>query len=123
MLNNKQEFLELLQYSNELLKNNKFLYKEDPEKSIKLSIFLARIEDNLHLRQKDNYIDLMERFLNKKIDAEDFSFFFIAQYDTINRTLSEMEQDFEKNFDELSNILIENKRIKIKNTKLERILC
>jgi len=112
MINNKQEFFKLLKYSNELRKNNKSLFKENPEKSRKLSRFLIIIEENLHLRQKDKYIELMEIFLNNKIDAEDFSFYFIAKYDNINQTLREMEQDFEKKFDELSNLLIENKNKK-----------
>ena len=112
MINNKQEFFKLLKYSNELRKNNKSLFKENPEKSRKLSRFLIIIEENLHLRQKDKYIELMEIFLNNKIDAEDFSFCFIAKYDKINQTLREMKQDFEKKFDELSNLLIENKNKK-----------
>ena len=112
MINNKQEFFKLLKYSNELRKNNKSLFKENPEKSRKLSRFLIIIEENLHLRQKDKYIELMEIFLNNKIDAEDFSFCFIAKYDNINQTLREMKQDFEKKFDELSNLLIENKNKK-----------
>lgn len=112
MINNKQEFFKLLKYSDELRKNNKSLFKENPEKSRKLSRFLIIIEENLHLRQKDKYIELMEIFLNNKIDAEDFSFCFIAKYDNINQTLREMKQDFEKKFDELSNLLIENKNTK-----------
>ena len=112
MINNKQEFFKLLKYSNELRKNNKSLFKENPEKSRKLSRFLIIIEENLHLRQKDKYIELIEIFLNNNIDAEDFSFCFIAKYDNINQTLREMKQDFEKKFDELSNLLIENKNKK-----------
>ena len=112
MINNKQEFFKLLKYSNELRKNNKSLFKENPEKSRKLSRFLIIIEENLYLKQKDKYIELMEIFLNNKINAEDFSFCFIAKYDNINQTLREMKQDFEKKFDELSNLLIENKNKK-----------
>ena len=111
-INNKQELFKLLEYLNELRKKNKTLFKEDPEKSKKLSRFLVIIEENLHLRQKDKYIELMELFLKNKIDAEDFSFCFITKYDDINQTLREMKQDFEKRFDELSNLLIENKNNK-----------
>jgi len=114
MVDNKQELFKLLEYSNELRKNNKSLLKEDPEKFRKLLKFLIIIAENLHLRKKDNYIELMEIFLNNKIDAENFSFYFIAQHDYINQTLSEMEQDFEEKFDELSNLLIENKNKKCK---------
>ena len=112
MMNNEQEFFKLLKYSNELRKNNKSLFKENSEKSRKLSRFLIIIEENLHLRQKDKYIELMETFLKNKINAEDFSFYFIVKYDNINQTLREMKQDFEKKFDELSNLLIENKNKK-----------
>ena len=84
MINNQQELFKLLKYSNELRNNNKSLFKENPEKSRKLSRFLMIIEENLHLRQKDTYIELMEIFLNNNIDAEDFSFCFIAKYDNIN---------------------------------------
>ena len=112
MMNNEQEFFKLLKYSNELRKNNKSLFKENSEKFRKLSRFLIIIEENLHLRQKDKYIELMETFLKNKINAEDFSFYFIVKYDNINQTLREMKQDFEKKFDELSNLLIENKNKK-----------
>ena len=47
-----QEFYKLLKYSNELIKNKKSLLKEYPEKYKKLSQFLTKIEENLHLRQK-----------------------------------------------------------------------
>ena len=112
MSKENQEFFKLLKCSNELIKNKKSLFKEYPEKSKKLSQFLIRIEENLHLRQKNKYIELMEIFLTNQINAEDFSFYFIAKYDNINQTLRKMKQDFEKKFDELSNLLIENKNKK-----------
>ena len=43
MINNKQEFFKLLKYSNELRKNNNSLFKENPEKSRKLSRFWKKI--------------------------------------------------------------------------------
>jgi hypothetical protein len=39
MINKNQEFFKLLKYSNKLRKNNKSLFKENPEKSRKLSRF------------------------------------------------------------------------------------
>jgi len=113
MINNKQELFKLLKDSNELRNNNKSLFKENPEKSRKLSRFLRIIEENLHLRKKDTYIELIEIFLNNNVDAEDFSFCFIAKYDNINQTLREMKQDFEKKFNELSSLLTENKKYRI----------
>ena len=105
MSKENQEFFKLLKCSNELIKNKKSLFKEYPEKSKKLSQFLIRIEENLHLRQKNKYIELMEIFLTNQINAEDFSFYFIGEYDNINKNLREMKQKF----DELSNLLLENK--------------
>lgn len=109
MSKESQEFFKLLKCSNELIKNKKSLFKEYPEKSKQLLQFLVRIEENLHLRQKNEYIELMEIFLTNKISAEDFSFYFIAKYDNINQDLREMERNFDQKFDELSNLLLENK--------------
>nr|ULD16202.1 hypothetical protein [Cylindrotheca closterium] len=109
MPNNKKELFKLLKYSKQLRNNNKYLFKEDPEKSDKLLTFLVIIETNLHVRQKNKYIELIDIFLNNKIDAEDFSDCFIAQYDSINQTLREMEKDFEKRFTELSNFLTDSR--------------
>jgi hypothetical protein len=109
MSKKNQEFFKLLKCSDELIKNKKSLFKEYPEKSTKLSQFLIRIEENLHLRQKNKYIELMEIFLTNQINAEDFSFYFIAKYDNINQDLREMKRNFEQKFDELSNLLLENK--------------
>jgi len=109
MSNENQEFFKLLKCSNELIKNKKYLFNEDPEKSKKLLKFLVRIERNLHLRQKNKYIELMDIFLTNQINAEDFSFYFIALHDSINKDLREMERNFEQRFDELSNLLLENK--------------
>ena len=104
-----QEFFKLLKYSNELRKNKKYLLHESPEKSKKLLQFLIKIEENLHLRQKSEYIELLEIFLTNQINAEDFSLYFMAKYSNLNKDLREMKLNFEQNFDELSNLLLENK--------------
>lgn len=91
IVHNRQQFFELLKYSDKLKKSGKFLCDEDSEK----------------------YIELMEIFLNNKIDAEDFSFFFIAECDKLNQTLREMEKNFGKNFDELSDLLLEDKKCQL----------
>jgi hypothetical protein len=109
MSKENQEFFKLLKYSNELRKNKKSLFKEYPEKDKKLLQFLRRIEENLHLREKNTYIELMDIFLTCQINAEDFFFYFIAKYDDINKNLREMELNFQQKFDELSNLLLENK--------------
>lgn len=109
MSKENQELFELLKCSNELRENNRSLFKEYPKKYEKLLQFLVKIEENLHLRQKMRYIQLMGIFLTNQITAEDFSFYFIAEYYNICENLYEMERNFEQKFDELSNLLIENK--------------
>lgn len=108
MINQIQEFLNLLKLSNELAKNDKYLFKEDPEKEDKLLKFSARMETNLHIRYKDKYIKLIDLFLNDNMTAEVFSACFMRQYEIVNETLEEMNQDFEKNLDQLSNLLTES---------------
>jgi len=63
-------FFKLLQYSNELLDNNKDLRKENYEAYLALLKFLARITDNLHYAEKDLYIELLNDFLDDKITAD-----------------------------------------------------
>ena len=114
MLSNPQEFFELLKYSNELLKKDTSLKKENRQKYRKLVDFNAKITENLHLKQKERYIQLMENFLNNTIDAKDFSFCFIAQYHIPHLVAYEMIQDFEKNVDELSHLLTDNPHLEYK---------
>ena len=78
-------FFKLLKWSNEFIKNKKSFFKADPKKAIKLSQFLARIEETLHLRQKNKHIKLIESFLTNQINVEDFSFSFMRQYENINK--------------------------------------
>ena len=113
MTNDSKKLFKLLKYSDELRKENLYLAKENSHESRKLLAFLAIIEENLHLKEKKEYIELMEMFLNNQIDAENFSFCFIAKYDEINETLRAMEKNFETNFNELSSLLIENEKSQI----------
>ena len=116
------EFFKLLKCSNEFIKNKKSFFKGCPEKSIKLSQFLARIEETLHLRQKNEYIKLIESFLTNQINAEDFSFYFMAQYENINKDLRKMKQNFEQKSDELLNLLLENKNNEYKRNSAKMLL-
>lgn len=88
----KQEFFELLAYSNILEKNNKSLMKENPEKFSILLHFSAIIETNLYFLEKKEFIELADDFLNGQITAEDFSYSFMAIYEGINRKLGQMKR-------------------------------
>jgi len=99
-------FFKLLQYSNELLENNKDLMNQDPEADLALLKFLVRIEDNLHYAEKDLYIELINNFLDDKITVEDFSFSYTGIYEGISKKLKHMKRDFNNNKDQLLEFLL-----------------
>ena len=113
MLNTKKKLFDLLKYSQELKKSNKLLSDEDQEKDLILTDFFALIENNFHLREKDYYLELMNLFLTHKMNAKDFSSYFMAKHEEINQILRDMENNFEENFDELSNLLVEHEKDKL----------
>lgn len=86
-----QKFFELLKYSNELKKNEKSLCEEDSEAFNLLLNFLVTIKNNLHYSEKQEYIKLANNFLTNKINADDFSYSFIAIYDGISQKLAQMK--------------------------------
>ena len=108
MKNNNKKLFDLLKYSQELEKSNKSFYREDYQKYMELSDLSVIIERNLHLRKKDYYLELMNMFLTNEINADTFSGSFRAQYEELNQIHREMENNFEENFDELSNLLVEH---------------
>jgi hypothetical protein len=89
----KYNFFKLLAYSNELKQNKKSLLKEDPEAFDVLLHFLVRIETNLHYSEKQEYIELAKYFLADEITPDEFSYFFMAIYEGINRKLGQMKKD------------------------------
>jgi hypothetical protein len=76
-----QKFFKLLKYSKELRKNKRSLRKEDSEAFNLLLNFSVTIENNLHYSEKQEYIKLANNFLTNKIDADNFSYSFIAIYE------------------------------------------
>ena len=59
MTNNSKKLFDLLKYSNELKNNGKTLRQENPKNYSELLDFLVIIQKNLHLKQKDVYIQLI----------------------------------------------------------------
>lgn len=108
MITKIEEFANLMKLSNELAKNNKSLFKENREEYYKLVKFSAKMETNFHIEYKNDYIELLDSFLNDKITVEVFSLSFMAQYETINKILEEIQQNFKTNLDQLANLLIDD---------------
>lgn len=88
----KQDFFKLLKYSNNLRRNNKYLDKKDPEKFNTLLKFMVIIEGNCHYSEKQEYIELMEDFLENKITADDFSHSFMSIYEGVSKKLSQIRK-------------------------------
>lgn len=106
-MNEQQEFFQLLKYSNELKKNNKFLFHEDFETFQLLLRFLVTIENNFQYAEKQEYIELAKEFLDDQITADDFSYSFMALYEGISRKLGPLK---EAEALELANFLKPNRR-------------
>lgn len=92
-MNDQQNFFKLLEYSNKLKRNKKYLVKEDPESFDTLLKFLVIIEENFHYSEKDEYINLAKDFLDNKITAENFSYSFMAIYEGIGKKLDQMKME------------------------------
>ena len=90
-MNEQHEFLKLLKYSNELEEKNESLRHKDYESFKLLLNFFATIENNFHYLEKQEYIQLTKNFLADKINADDFSYSFIAIYEGINQKLSQLK--------------------------------
>ena len=112
-----ETFLQLLDYSNKLEQNQKYLIREDPAAFQKLLNFLVIIEENLHWEVKSEYVKLIEDFLNGIINADDFSIIFIRMYEKVNEKLRQFKIDLkEKNIldpsfqsSEISKLLVKGK--------------
>ena len=85
------DLFELLHYSNELKKANKFFKKENPEAFKILLNYMLIIEENYHLSEKQEYINIINDFLSGIITAEDFSNFFMGVYEGINAEVQDLK--------------------------------
>jgi len=113
------QLLELLEYSNELEKNQKSLIKEDPIAFNKLLNFLVIIEENLHWKVKNQYVKLIKDFLNGNISADDFSTIFIRMFEKTVEKVRRLETDLKEknslNSSEISKLLLKGKACGIAN--------
>lgn len=105
------DYFKFVKYANELKRNKESLFKKNKEVFNLLLNFRVIIEENLHQKNKNDYIELIIDFLENNITATDFSGFFINIYESVNQNLCQMEKD--ENFSELSNYLIKNNNFKV----------
>ena len=99
------DFLELLRLSNHLKANSLPLNEIELRK---LLPFLAIVETNLHIANKNRYIELLNNYLKQSATSEQFLIAFIDLYKKINYELNNLTSDIDRNQEILKNLLYEN---------------
>ena len=82
----EEKFFSLLRQFNELK-------KLDPEESDMLLDSMKTIENNFHLSERQEYINLAKDFLADQMTVDDFSLVFMDIYEGISREVGQMEED------------------------------
>ena len=95
MTYNCGEHIELLNYQQELKKQNKSLRTQDPIKYAKLLKYSSIINEYLHWSQKNEYLQLIKDFLNSKIDGNEFDKKFSKMVTVIEKKSSLLFQNYE----------------------------
>jgi len=93
---NYEEHIQLLNYQQELKKQNKSLRTQDPIKYSKLQKYSARISEYLHWSQKNEYLQLIKDFLNYKIDGKEFDKKFSKMVTGIEKKSSLLFKNYEE---------------------------
>lgn len=89
-------YLKLLKYANELKSKGKSRSEEDRQNYKKLIRYEVTILDHFTWEQKDRYFLLINNFLDKKIDIDQYiSQLFKLEYE-IQNLVEELKLDFEK---------------------------
>lgn len=92
---NYQKCVELLKYDASLLKQNKLLREENKLKYSELKSYLLQINEHLHWSKKNAYSQLIEDFLNYKIDAKKFDNKFSKMVNTIEDESRSLTKNYE----------------------------
>lgn len=72
MIYNQQRHIELLKRSQDFKDQGKSFYKESPEESLELSSYNAAVERNIFWQERYKVAELMQDFLNRKIEGQKF---------------------------------------------------
>lgn len=71
MIYNQQRHIQLLKRSQDFKDQGKSFYKESPEESLELSSYNVAVEENIFWQQRYKVAELMQDFLNRKIDGQE----------------------------------------------------
>nr|UQS76325.1 hypothetical protein [Haslea ostrearia] len=72
MTYNQQRHIQLLKRSQDFKDQGKSFYNESPEESLELSSYNVAVEQEIFWQQRYKVDELMQDFVNRKIDGEDF---------------------------------------------------
>jgi len=102
---NKVRYIELLEKDQSLESKNSFLYKEDRIKYRELLSYGVILYSQIIYNRRHDYISLIEKYVTNEID----SILLRLQFFQIQREDNKITDDLEKNFERLSNVLIDSK--------------
>lgn len=86
---NKKRHLELLKYSQELEQQGKYLFQESKKDSSELIHYSARMEET-----RDQYLELINKFMNEKIDISEFCTAFCRRSSLNTEVLDILQSNF-----------------------------
>ena len=92
---NLKDYLELLKYDKLLKQENKSLQDEDPSKYTELISFSSKVTGFLHWCERDNYFQLLDDFLNFKIDGQQFDKLFSGKVKFIENEAQELTKNLD----------------------------
>ena len=72
MTYNQQRHIQLLKRSQDFKNQDKSFYKESPEEFLELSSYNVAVEEKIFWQQRYKVDELMQDFLNRKIDGQEF---------------------------------------------------
>ncbi len=107
---NKVRYIKLLKKDQSLESKNSSLYKEDRDKEDRVEYrellsYGVILYNQIIYNRRHDYISLIEKYLTNQID----SLLLRLQFFQIQREDKKIKKDLEKNFERLSNLLIDSK--------------
>ena len=102
---NKVRYIELLKKNQNLQNKNTSLYHENRVEYLELISYGKIVDDQILYNRRDDYISLIEKYVTNEID----SLVLRLQFFQTQREDRKITEDLEKNFQQLSNLLIDSK--------------
>lgn len=100
---NKQRFLELIKEGQKRKNHGKHFWDFDKWKRLELNKYIILFESQIFWSSRQEYCKILDLFISKKINADDFSNqFFDIRWSNSNAT-DELKKSFENEFDGIIN--------------------